>query len=156
MSRKCRVIVDGGMYHIINRVIAGEMLLGTEDSKRMFISVIHEAKLVKKFRFKLKNITVMDNHVHLMVKMEKGESLSRVMQWIFSVFSIRYNRRHGRYGHLWADRFKSVVIAGIKAFERAFEYICNNPVKAGMVARAETYRYGISQIMTRWKGLIDL
>ncbi|MCQ2604196.1 MAG: transposase [Spirochaetia bacterium] len=156
MSRRCRVTVDGGMYHIINRVVAGDMLLGTEESKRMFMEVMREARFVKKFRFRVKNITVMDNHVHIMVKMEEGESLSKVMQWIFSVFALRYNRKYGRYGHLWADRFRSIVIAGIMAFERTFEYIGNNPVKAGMVARAEDYGYGISRIMTRWKGLIDL
>lgn len=155
MSRKCRVIVDGGVYHIYNKINACEYLLADSETKDLFLKVLTEAKKIKEFRFRIKNLTIMNNHIHMQVKMDHGENLSKVMQWIFSVFAQRYNRKYSRKGHLWIDRFKSKVIESITTFEKVFEYITNNPVKAGIVNHAEDYEYGVFHISRKWIGLID-
>ena len=149
MGRKNRIIVDVGTYHIYNKINEEKMLLEPENIKTLFLDVIQEAKIRKKFRFKLKNIVIMDNHIHLMIKMDYGESLSRLMQWIFSVFASRFNRIFNRKGHLWIDRFKSKVIESLKAYQVVFEYISNNPVKAGMVKNSEDYHFGYYYLKTR-------
>jgi hypothetical protein len=64
------------------------------------------------------------------------------MQWILSVFAIRFNVRLGIRGHVWYDRFRSKVIASLRQFVRTMAYIGNNPVRAGIVTRAEDYRFG--------------
>ena len=63
------------------------------------------------------------------------------MQWILSVFASRFNRVYGRRGHVWYDRFKSSVIATIRQFIAAFEYIAANPVKARLAANPLDYRF---------------
>lgn len=146
MGRRNRITVDGGTYHIINKINEEKMLLEPSLIKTLFMKIIKEAKFRKKFRFSLKNITIMDNHIHMIIKMEQGESLSRLMQWIFSVFALRYNRRFNRKGHLWIDRFKSKLIETLSAYRAIFEYICNNPVKAGIVKSAEDYIFGFWQL----------
>lgn len=84
----------------------------------------------------------MDNHIHLLIKPGKGENLSKIMQWILSVFAKRYNKHFNLKGHVWYDRFKSKIIESFQQLISTFEYICNNPVKAEMVESAEEYLYG--------------
>lgn len=147
MARRARVIKDGGTYHVINRINEGKELLRDAHFKHLFLTVLRQAKTQKKFRFHMKNITIMDNHVHIMLRMRRGQSLSKLMQWVFSVFAMRYNRMNGRQGHLWMGRFKSVLIETTESALRVFEYICNNPVKAGMVTSAKKYEFGYFRLM---------
>ena len=65
----------------------------------------------------------------IFVKELKG----RFAQW--------YNRRHGRYGVLWAERFKSVLLEGGEALAAMAAYIELNPVRAGLCADPKDYRY---------------
>jgi len=52
--------------------------------KDLFLEVIVRAK--GKFRFRIENFCVMGNHIHLMIRPGTRESLSRIMQWVLSVF----------------------------------------------------------------------
>jgi putative transposase len=56
-------------------------------------------------------------------------------------FAQDYNRRHGRYGVLWAERFKSVLLQGGEALAAVAAYIDLNPVRAGLCADPKDYRY---------------
>jgi putative transposase len=61
-----------------------------------------------------------------------------------------YNRRHRRYGVLWADRFKSVLLEGGRAVRAISAYIELNPVRAGLCEDPKEYRYcGYAEAMTR-------
>lgn len=110
----------------------------------MLLSVIARAK--RRFRFTIDTLCIMDNHIHLLLWPGENESLSRIMQWILSVFAIRFNRLFGLQGHVWYDRFKSIVIGSIRQFEHAYTYITENPVRAGMVEREKPYWYGATGI----------
>jgi putative transposase len=56
-------------------------------------------------------------------------------------FAQDYNRRHGRYGVLWAERFKSVLLEGGEALAAVAAYIDLNPVRAGLCVDPKDYRY---------------
>src|SRR6202047_2076056 len=56
-------------------------------------------------------------------------------------FAQRYNRRHGRYGTLWAERFKSLLLEGGRAVATVAAYIDLNPVRAALCAEPKDYRY---------------
>jgi len=56
-------------------------------------------------------------------------------------FAQWYNQRHGRYGVLWAERFKSVMLEGGEAVAAVAAYIELNPVRAGLCADPKDYRY---------------
>ncbi len=107
--------------------------------KELFLNVVRRAK--KKYAFTIRNFCIMSNHIHILIRPEKGESLSRIMQWILSVFASAFNRFFGYTGHVWHDRFKSIVIGMLRQFVTAFAYIANNPVKAGIVQHPMDYRY---------------
>jgi len=82
----------------------------------------------------------MGNHVHL--ALERGSvSLSRIVLALHSAYSQRFNRRHGRVGHLFQGRFKSFLVEKENYLLALIRYIHLNPVRAGMVSHARAYRW---------------
>ena len=69
------------------------------------------------------------NDLSIFFKELKG----RFAQW--------YNSRHGRYGVLWAERFKSLLLEGGRAVATVAAYIALNPVRAALCADPKEYRY---------------
>jgi hypothetical protein len=68
--------------------------------------------------------------------------LSEFMKTVKQRFSVWYNRNHGRYGTLWADRFKSVLVQGEgNPLQTMAAYIDLNPVRAGLVEDPKDYRF---------------
>jgi putative transposase len=115
------------------------MTLQDSQIKEMFENTLKRAK--KEFRFYIRNFCIMGTHVHLMIEPLAGESLSKIMQWILSVFAKSYNKRFKLMGHVWYDRFKSHIIGSFIKFLETFIYISENPVKAGIVAEFSKFRY---------------
>ena len=79
-------------------------------------------KLLEPFRKRM-------NDISIFIKELKG----RFAQW--------YNRYYGRYGALWAERFKSVLLEGGEAVAKIAAYIDLNPVRAGLCEDPKEYRY---------------
>ena len=138
--RLSRMLRDGAEYHVTARINRSEMIFLPEEDKQLFLSVVKRAK--KRYRFQLKNFCIMNNHIHFLIKPGENESLSRIMQWILSVFAITWNRKHNLKGHLWGERFYSRIIAGITDFLRVFMYIDDNPVYAQLVDCPWKWRFG--------------
>ena len=152
--RKRRVLIDNHSYHVTARINRQEFLFETKNIKEMLMKVLEESKL--KFNFQLKNFCIMGNHIHLIIKPFRGENLSKIMQWVLSVFAQRYNRYFELKGHVWYDRFKSKVIFTLRQYLNTFFYISNNPVKAGLVHQATEYEYsGITHMLKGIAGIID-
>ena len=72
---------------------------------------------------------------------EKFSSLSEFIKEIKQTFSRFYNKRHGRRGFLWGERFKSVIVEKGDSLINCLAYIDLNPVRAGIVERPEQYRW---------------
>jgi len=140
VMRKLRKLQDGADYHVSARINRGEMILSPEGDKMLLLTVIKRAK--KRYKFQIKNFCIMNNHIHLLIKPGEGESLSRIMQWILSVFAMAWNRKHHLTGHVWGERFFSRIIAGIVDFLRTFIYIDENPVYAQLVVHPRRWEFG--------------
>ena len=68
--------------------------------------------------------------------------VSEFMKAVKQRFSVWYNRSHQRYGTLWAERFKSVLVEGKgNPLQTMAAYIDLNPVRAGLVADPKDYRF---------------
>ena len=61
------------------------------------------------------------------------------MQRLNSAYALRFNRRHGRHGHVFSERYSSWVIRDEAHFEAALRYVIDNPVKAGMCAARDDW-----------------
>ncbi len=96
----------------------------------------------------------MGNHFHLICKPLRYGELSRIMQWILSVFAGRFNKHFHYQGHVWYDRFKSKIIKSYIQYVKTFIYIANNPVRAKIAKDAVSFDYnGISFLS---KGILDI
>ena len=138
--RKRRLLVNGADYHVVARANRQEHILRSSLIKEMMLDVILEAK--SKYSFHLKNFCIMGNHIHLIINPQGKESLSRIMQWILSVFAIRFNKLCGYKGHVWYDRFRSKVIESFRQYLATFIYVSQNPVRVGMAKESADYSYG--------------
>ena len=72
---------------------------------------------------------------------QKLASLSEFIREIKVNFTRFYNKRHGRRGYFWGDRFKSVIVENGETLINCLAYIDLNPVRAGIVDRPEEYRW---------------
>jgi putative transposase len=69
---------------------------------------------------------------------EKGEELSKFMQWLMTSHVRRYHRHHGTSGHVWQGRFKSFIIQKDEHLLAVLRYIESNPIRAGLTESAES------------------
>ena len=138
--RKPRELKEGARYHVTARANNKAMILGKAPMKELFIAVVRRAKT--KYRFQIENFCIMGNHIHLIIRPGKGESLSAIMRWIMSVFAMTYNRICGTCGHVWGGRFFSRIIRCFHELVLAFGYIDGNPVRANQVENPMDWIYG--------------
>ncbi len=97
-------------------------------------------KTKRKYGFALYAYCLMDNHVHLLVKEEKSP-ISVVMKSIGVRYSMYFNNKYGRVGHLFQNRFRSQAINSEHHLLTCARYIHNNPLKAGITTKPEDYSW---------------
>ncbi|MBI9101089.1 MAG: transposase [Spirochaetales bacterium] len=155
MMRKLRIKRKNAVYHVVARANRGEFILNTSDMKEMFLKILGQAK--RKYKFNLKHFCIMSNHIHLMIEPTGDTDLSKLMQWILAVFASRFNRFFGLKGHVWYDRFKSKIIETLIQFIKTFQYISDNPVKAGITVNNKDYDFcGLKYVKCNYSGLVEL
>ena len=138
--RKPRALKVGALYHVTARANRKELILDEKGMRDLFLTVIVRAK--KRYNFKIENFCLMGNHFHLMIRPGLHESLSRIMQWIMSVFAMTFNRMHGYTGHVWGCRFFSRILGRFREYAEVYRYIDKNPVAASRVRSSKMWRYG--------------
>ena len=82
--------------------------------------------------------SLMDNHVHHVAVPEREDSLGRTIKEAHGDYSKYFNTKYGLVGHAWQNRFKSFPMDWDHC-RNAMRYVELNPVRAGMVVRAEDY-----------------
>ena len=143
--RMPRQLRKNASYHVTAKFNRGEFILKDKAFKALFMEVLKRAK--GRFRFRIKNFCLMGNHIHLIIEPLDNENLSRIMQWILSVFARNHNIKMGIKGHVWYDRFHSTIINSMRQMLRTFMYIAFNPVKAGISDNPLKHQYnGITYI----------
>ena len=85
-------------------------------------------------------ITVMPDHVHAILQ-PLGLSFSGVMKRLKGRSSLNANRAMGRSGRLWQAEFFDRILRSDENLTEKMDYICNNPVRAGIVAAWREYRW---------------
>ena len=107
MARPWRIQYEGAIYHIMSRGVGrGEIFL-TDGYYPKFPEYVERAK--EKYDLDIFAFVLMSNHYHIFLR-TNGPNLSRAMQWIQTAYSIYYNRKHNRSGHLFQGRFKSIIV----------------------------------------------
>jgi putative transposase len=81
---------------------------------------------------------LMSSHFHLLIRAPLPR-ISRGMHWLNGVYAQRFNRRWGRVGHLFQERFSAWVMRDERHWQETCRYILDNPVKAGVCAYPEDW-----------------
>ncbi len=147
MPRKEREHSETGIYHVMLRGINRQDIFDEEEDYWAFIRALSSIQ----YRLEDDQVTrictchiyaycLMPNHVHLLL-CEKEWKVGEVIKSIASSYVLYYNKKYGRTGHLFQDRFKSEPCNDSAYFITLFRYIHQNPVKAGISKDAKEYRY---------------
>jgi len=83
----------------------------------------------------------MTNHIHLLARPLREESLHKMMQGVTLCYTQYFNKTYGRTGRLWESRFYSCAVQQEHYLWAVARYIEQNPVRAGMTEHAEDYPY---------------
>ena len=96
--------------------------------------------VIDRFEWLCHGYCLMDNHYHLLVETPQP-NLSRGMRQLNGVYTQRFNRSHGRVGHVFQGRFKGIAIEKENHLLEVCRYIVLNPVRAGMVEDPRQWRW---------------
>ncbi len=130
MPRQPRLDTPGALHHVIGRGIDGIEIFGSKKDCEDFIGRLKD--LCDKEAFSIYAWALMNNHFHLLVRTGRL-SLSNSMRKLLTGYVVNYNRRHKRYGHLFQNRYKSILCEDDPYLLELTRYIHLNPLRAGIV-----------------------
>ena len=138
MARPIRVNAPDVLYHITDRGNNGKVIFQDDRDRHRLLGYFKEA--VERFKLKIHAFCLMPNHYHLEIETPYG-NISRTMQWIKTIYTFYYNRRHTKQGHLFQGRFKSILVEKESHLVELSRYIHLNPVRGGLVNKPEEYAW---------------
>jgi putative transposase len=136
MPRLARVTVPGIPHHITQRGNRRQPVFFSDEDRRYYLFLLKEQGA--RFGIHIWAYCLMENHVHLIAVPETEESLARGIGELHRRYTVRVNEREGWTGYLWQGRFASFPLDERHLFA-AVRYVERNPVRAGIVKRAEDY-----------------
>jgi putative transposase len=126
MARKPRVLLAGGIYHVTCRGNErGSIFKDDRDRERLLARLAESQEL---FQVRVYLYCLMSNHVHLLVETPLG-NLDRFMGSVLTGYTVYYNLRHSRHGHLMQGRYGAQLVSGDEYVLRLSRYIHLNPVQ---------------------------
>ena len=136
MPRFPRIVIPGYPHHVINRGNRRQVVFFSDRDKKIFFDILIREK--EKADIAVWAYCFMSNHVHLVAVPEMKNSLGKGIGEAQRKYSRIINMRFDWKGHLWQERFLSNPMEETYLYS-AVRYIENNPVRAGIVERAEDF-----------------
>ncbi len=130
MPRQARFDAPGTLHHAMIRGIEGRRIFEGDEDREHFLSRVRI--LVKETQTRILAWAILDNHVHLLLFSGK-EGISTFMRRLLTGYAIWFNRKHRRSGHLFQNRFKSIVCEKDPYLLELVRYIHLNPLRAQVV-----------------------
>lgn len=147
MPRQARKESGTGIHHVMMRGINHQNIFEDAEDYYQFITTLDRMRvqyddngLPCGTSCTYYAYCLMTNHVHLLIR-ERDESVGETIKRIASSYVYYYNRKYGRDGHLFKERFKSEPVNDMAYFTVLLRYIHQNPVKAGIVEHVKDYEY---------------
>jgi putative transposase len=141
MARRARRELPDGAFHVTSVGVNGEDIFVDDEDRSNFVRLLHAT--VRLYRWRCYAYCLMTTHYHLLVE-SPLEALSDGLRRLNGFHAQAFNKRHGRRGHLFGDRFSAFVVEGDEYFEAASRYILLNPVRAEMCATARDWPWSDS------------
>ena len=137
MPRTARASVGGLCYHVINRGNGRAEVFRKPEDYAAFLQLLRLA--MARVPMRILGYCLMGNHFHLALWPRHDGELSTFMQWLLTAHVRRYHGHYHSSGHVWQGRFKAFPIQQDAHLLTVLRYIERNPLRAGLVARAEDW-----------------
>jgi putative transposase len=131
MPRKARIDAPGALHHIIARGIARKKVFDDDVDRDFFLERL--GMIVQESQTQCFAWALIPNHFHLLFK-TGAVAVATVMKRLLTGYAMHYNRRHKRCGHLFQNRYKSILCQEDSYLLELVRYIHLNPLRAGLVA----------------------
>jgi putative transposase len=153
MPRTARVTIENGCYHIITRGNQKQKVFTERADYEKYLTLLTRYK--RKYRFRLYCYCLMPNHVHLIVEVGNGFTLNKIFGSLNLSYTLYFNLKYGKVGHLWQDRFKSKIIEKNTYLIECMNYIESNPVRASLSSRINEYPWSSYNLHSNSNDLLD-
>jgi putative transposase len=155
MPRAARIVIPGIPHHITQRGNRQQVIFFDAEDYQSYCDIL--AIALSKHKTKCLAWCLMPNHIHLMLVPESVDSLRATLSSTHTTYAQRVNERQQLSGHVFQGRFASYPMDDAHMMIAA-RYIENNPVKAGMVKRAEDWPWSsaLAHIKNTYDGLTDI
>ncbi len=134
MPRQARLDIPGALHHIMVRGINKANIFDDDEDKSRFLERLGQNVIEGKCS--VYAWVLMDNHVHILFKSGK-HGISAIMRKTLTWYAQYYNRRHKRTGHLFENRYKSILCDEDNYLLALVRYIHLNPLRANIVKTIE-------------------
>lgn len=131
MPRKARIDAPGALHHIIARGIARRKVFDDNADRDFFVERL--GKVLSDTETQCFAWALIPNHFHLLLK-TGTTPISTVMKRLLTGYAMHYNRSHNRHGHLFQNRYKSILCQEDSYLLELVRYIHLNPLRAKLVA----------------------
>ena len=131
MVRPLRLHAPGEFYHVMSRGNGKQTIFRDVVDYERYLDLLEMT--TARFDVRCASYCLMRNHLHLLLQ-PHSDPLCRMMQQLNSTYSLWFNKRHKRIGHVLQGRYRAHLIDSTSYFLRALRYILRNPADAGYVA----------------------
>jgi len=138
MSRVARIVAPGFPHHVTQRGNRRADVFEVDADYRAYLGFLRQ--YAEKRGLSIWAYCLMTNHIHLVAVPAREESLGAALRDAHTVYAMYFNSRTALPGHVWQGRFFSCPLDE-RHLWAAVRYIERNPVRAGLVARAEAYAW---------------
>jgi REP element-mobilizing transposase RayT len=141
MPRRARLDAPGTLHHVIVRGIEKRRIVNDVADRKNFVDRL--GGLAVDTKTAIYAWAIMTNHAHLLLRSSEM-GLSGFMRRLLPGYAVSYNRRHRRWGHLFQNRYKSIVCDEDAYFTGLVRYIHLNPLRARLVkslSQLDRYRW---------------
>ena len=150
MPRKARIDAPGALHHIISRGIEGGKIFQDNADRNNFLDRL--SAIISETETPCYAWSLIANHFHLLLKTGLVP-IATIMRRLLTGYAVSYNRRHRRLGHLFQNRYKSILCQENTYLLELVRYIHLNPIRASIIKDMKSldeYPYsGHSVIMGR-------
>ena len=139
-----------GYHHIMNRGVNKTNIFNSDTDKNSFMKILNKNAII--YKVVVHDYVIMDNHFHLLIE-TKEENLSSFMRILGANYTQYFNKKHGRVGHLYQDRFKSKFITTEEYLYNLIKYIEYNPIDAKISNEIGEYKYTLASLILNKKNI---
>jgi REP-associated tyrosine transposase len=126
MARPLRIEIAGGWYHVTARGNERRAIFRDNTDRKHWLALLEQ--WADRFEIRIHAYVLMDNHYHLLLETHAA-NLTQAMQWLQVSYTVWFNRRHRRAGHLFQGRYHAILVEGEALGWEISRYIHLNPVR---------------------------